>query len=596
MNYFNEPISETIWDVKYRYRYHGEVVDGDIEATWERVAKAVAEVEPAAIRGEWQKKFYEILSGFQFLPGGRILAGAGTQHEVTLFNCFVMPIKEDSLTGIFDALKEGALTLQQGGGVGYDFSTLRPSHAIVKKTDASASGPVSFMRIWDAMCATMLSTGARRGAMMGILRCDHPDIETFIAAKSNPNELRHFNVSVLVTDTFMQAVKDNLEWQLVFPLKQDELHDKNVIYRHWSGSDEKVPCRIVRTVDARELWQRIMKSAYDYAEPGVLFEDTINNMNNLWYDEWISSTNPCGEIPLPNYGACNLGAINLTQFVINPFTDNAEIDWEKLKSVAEIATRFLDDVIDISRYPLEAQKQQALDTRRIGLGLTGLGDAFVMLGLRYGSKESLELADRMMKLISHTTWRISIELAKEKGSFPSFIAEKYLAGRFVQQLPQDIQQGIKQWGMRNSHHNTIAPAGTISLLANNISNGLEPIFSSQYDRQVRLEDGELTNFSVTDYAYNEWKKLSKESRLPPAWTDAQSLTPEEHLQMQRTMQPYIDNAISKTINLPEDFPFEQLSHVYEQAYDFGLKGCTIFRPNAITGSVLTVKPDDDLLV
>lgn len=589
MDYFQEPVSETVWDVKYRYR-RDKVYDRTIEDTWLRVAKAVAKAEAPANRLNWQKQFYNILENFQFLPGGRILAGAGTQHDVTLFNCFVMPIT-DSLRSIFDSLKEGALTLQEGGGVGYDFSTLRPYGFAVKHSGTTASGPVSFMRVWNAMCATMLSTGARRGAMMGILRCDHPDIEEFIAAKSDPKELRHFNISVLVTDEFMQAVKENRDWELVFPVEDEDRTD--VVYRRWSGDGEKVRCRIVKQVKAQDLWERIIKSAYDYAEPGVIFEDTINRQNNLWYREWISATNPCGEIPLPTYGACNLGAINLTQFVLHPYTDQARVDWDKIKKTTIIATRFLDNVIDISRYPLKAQKQEAYATRRIGLGITGLANLFVMLGIRYGSKESLSIANQVMKLIAETTWHTSIELAKERGVFPLFDREKYLQGRFVQSLAKEIRDGIAQNGVRNSHHNTIAPTGTISLLANNVSNGIEPVFSSNYERTVRSPDGKMMQFAVTDYSLRVWQQLQTEKKLPPAWTDAQSLSPQDHLQIQAAVQPYIDNAISKTINIPVNFPFEKLSEVYTQAFALGLKGCTVFRPNPTTGSVLTVVPQDE---
>lgn len=586
MEIFQGAISEFIWDMKYRYRYHEKILDQSIEDTWQRVAKAAARFEPKEDRQNWQKKFYNILENFHFLPGGRIIAGSGTKHGVTLFNCFVMPILEDSLHGIFDALKEGALTLQQGGGVGYDFSTLRPRGFPVQQVGVMASGPVSFMRIWNAMCATMLSTGARRGAMMGVLRCDHPDIEEFITAKSDPNELRHFNVSVLVSDAFMQAVENNSDWELVFPLENHTANE--IIHRHWSGSREIIPCQVVRRMNARELWQKIIKSAYDYAEPGVLFEDTMNIQNNLWYREWISATNPCGEIPLPSYGACNLGAINLTQFIINPFAENAAVDWDKLAETAAIATRFLDNIIDVSRYPLKMQKQEALATRRIGLGLTGLADLFVMLNIRYGSDPSLALAKRLMKTIAETTWQTSIELAKERGAFPLFQKEKYLQGHFVKQLPPNIQQGIAEHGVRNSHHNTIAPAGTISLLANNVSNGLEPVFSAHYERNVRSQNGELIKFSVSDYVLNLWHQSHDAASLPPAWVDSQTLTPDDHLQIQAAIQPYIDNAISKTINLPENFPFERLSEVYTKAYRLGLKGCTIYRPNPISGSVLQI--------
>lgn len=592
MNYFNEIISEKVWDLKYRYRQQDKIIDQTIENTWERVAATVAKAEHRDHK-KWEQTFYDALAGFRFLPGGRILAGAGTNRTVTLFNCFVMPIAEDSLSGIFDALKEGALTLQQGGGVGYDFSKLRPHGFLVKHAGTTASGPVSFMRIWNAMCATMESSGARRGAMMGILRCDHPDIEEFIQAKSNPNELRHFNVSVLVTDVFMQAVKEDRDWELVFPVEEDV---SDTILRQWSGSAEPVPCRIIKSVRARQLWEKIIKSAYDYAEPGVLFEGTINRQNNLWYREWMSATNPCGEIPLPAYGACNLGSINLTQFVKQPFTQQADLDWQALEKITVIATRFLDNVIDLSHYPLKMQKHEVYLTRRIGLGITGLANVCVMLGLTYGEEKSIQLASKVMQIIAETTWYTSIELAKERGVFPVFQSKKFLQGRFVERLPAGIQEGIEKNGIRNSHHNAIAPAGTISLLANNISNGLEPIFSGLYERTIRTSDGELLKFSVRDYALQIWEQLEKKDNRPPKWTDVQSksLNPLHHLKMQAAVQPYIDNAISKTINIPEDFPFDNLAEIYTKAFELGLKGCTIYRPNPITGSVLTTIPDDEV--
>lgn len=568
---FQQEISQHIWDFKYRYRLNEKIVDKTVEDTWRRVAKAAASVEKKAERSTWEKKFFSILENFQFLPGGRILAGAGTKHDVTLFNCFVMPISEDSLNGIFDALKEGALTLQQGGGVGYDFSALRPHGFSVEHTGAVASGPVSFMRIWDVMCSTMQSTGARRGAMMGVLRCDHPDIEAFLLAKKDPHELRHFNVSVLVSDAFMRAVKSNANWDLVFPKKN-----------------------VVRTINAKALWEKIMRSAYDYAEPGVLFGDTINKENNLWYCEHINATNPCGEIPLPSYGACNLGAINLTQFCLNAFAKNSAVDMKKLSDTVEIATRFLDNVIDVSRYPLKAQKHEAYATRRIGMGITGLADMLIMLGLRYGSQESLKAAKKIMECICHTTWQTSIQLAKERKSFSLFKKNKYLQGEFVKTLPQELQRDIKKFGVRNSHHNTIAPTGTISILANNVSNGIEPAFSPSYQRVVRSAENELNKFIVKDYAVHCWQQNTKDQSLPQAWVDAQQLTPEEHLQMQAVLQPFIDNAISKTIHIPADYPFEKLKNVYEKAYNLGLKGCTIYRPNPITGSVLQTLPSEEV--
>ena len=556
---FTQKIAATIWEMKYRYLLDGAIQDQAVEDTWARVAKAIAQAEKPAERAHWERAFLGTLQDFKFLPGGRILAGAGTTHAVTLFNCFVMNIAEDSMTGIFDALREGALTLQQGGGVGYDFSVLRPAGSIAKKTGMPASGPVSFMQIWDAMCGVLLSTGARRGAMMGVMSCDHPDIEAFIEAKADARLLRHFNVSVRVSDAFMQAVKNNSDWPLVF---------KGVVYR---------------TVKARELWHKIIRNAYDQAEPGVLFGDTINRMNNLYYCEEIFATNPCGEIPLPAYGACDLGAINLTQFVVAPFTSAASVNWAAFEETVSVATRFLDDVIDVSHYPLPAQKEKAHHTRRIGLGVTGLADLFVMLGIPYGSPASVTLASDIMKKTAEVTWLTSIELAREKGAFPLYQPE-YLRGEFVQTLAAPIQTALARHGVRNSHHNTIAPAGTISLLANNISNGIEPVFQASYHRKVKMPDGHTANFCVEDYAYHLWRQ--KNEGLPPAWVDTDSLTPDEHLAVQSIMQPFIDNAISKTINLPADFPFDSLSDVYTKAYAAGLKGCTVFRPNAVTGSVL----------
>jgi ribonucleoside-diphosphate reductase alpha chain len=565
MTILKNPISQHIWETKYRYHWQGKPVDQNIPDTWQRIAQAIAQAEKTSkLRQHWEKEFYRVLEGFKFLPGGRIQAGSGTKHNVTLFNCFVMDIAEDSLSGIFEALKEGALTLQQGGGVGYDFSVLRPAGDIVKKTGIAASGPVSFMHVWDSMCAVLLSTGARRGAMMGVLRCDHPDIEQFIEAKRDPHALRHFNVSVMVSDAFMQAVKENAEWPLVFP-------DANHVYRR---------------VNARELWNKIIRSAYDYAEPGVLFSDVINRTNNLWYRERIHATNPCAEIPLPAYGACDLGAINLTQFVTAPFTAQAKINWQGIEETVRVATRFLDNVIDVSHYPLEVQREQAQGSRRIGLGLTGLGDALVMLGLRYGSEEAQRCARDIMRCISHATWGTSMQLAEEKGAFP-FYAPDYLRGEYVQQMDAELRDELTRCGVRNSHHNTIAPTGTTSLLANNVSNGIEPIFQAEYERHVRgVGKDEILTFRVADYAYQLWRGDHRDDSMPPAWVDASALTPENHLHMQSAVQPFIDNAISKTINLPADFPFEKVADVYTLAYSLGLKGCTIFRPNPVTGSVL----------
>lgn len=586
MDYFQAQISRDIWDAKYRYRERGAIRDGTIEDTWQRIARALAAAEKTD-RARWESRFNEALRGFRFLPGGRIQAGAGIGHRVTLFNCFVMGTIEDSLDGIFDALKEGALTMQQGGGVGYDFSTLRPQGDLAQSVGMVASGPVSFMRIWDSMCGTILSTGARRGAMMATLRCDHPDIEAFVTAKRDPAHLRHFNLSVLISDDFLRAVRAEAQWELVFPVRsQEAASGVETVERLWSGSAVPQECRVYRRVRARELWDKIMQSTYNYAEPGVIFIDRINHLNNLWYREHISATNPCGEIPLPPYGACDLGSINLTQFVKTPFTNKAELDIEGIGDLAEVATRMLDNVTDISHFPLEKQAHIARSARRIGLGLTGLGDSLMMLGISYGSPESLALASNVMRTICHRAYRTSIELARDKGPFPWFDRDSYLKGQFVQTLPDDIRSGIHRFGIRNSHLTAIAPTGTISLLANNVSSGLEPVYELEYRRRVRDADGSLNVHDVTDYAYRLYRERFDDAPQPPAFITAAQISPFVHIDMQAALQPFVDNAISKTVNVPENYSFEQFRSLYDYAYDKGLKGCTTFRPNPVTGAVL----------
>ena len=447
------------------------------------------------------------------------------------------------------------------------------------------------MRIWDSMCATLLSTGARRGAMMATLRCDHPDILAFIGAKQQPAELRHFNLSVLVSDAFMQAVRHDPDWPLVFPAARmlgaaaDAGHGD--VQRDWPGHDAPVACRVFKVLRARDLWERLVRASYDYAEPGVLFIDRVNHWNNLWYRERISATNPCGEIPLPPYGACNLGSLNLTRFVTRPFSAGASMDFEALASATRLAVRLLDNVIDASHFPLPQQRSQVQDTRRIGLGITGLADALLMLGIRYGTQESFELAATLMRTLCHAAYRASILLAREKGCFPAFDAERYLQGRFVQGLPEDIHAGIAAAGLRNSHLLAIAPTGTISLLANNVSSGLEPVFEARYRRRIRQPDGSLEIHEVQDFACELWQRMHGGDSLPPAFIDASALAPEAQLQMQAAIQPYTDNAISKTINIPADLDFAACRSVFESAYAMDLKGCTVFRPNPVTGSVLS---------
>ena len=574
---FEAPISRHIWETRYRYDRPGSP-EGGIDDTWQRVAGALADVEPRD-RDRWRERFHGLLEDFKFLPGGRILAGAGTSHRVTLFNCFVMGTIPDSLPGILDALKEGALTMQQGGGVGYDFSTLRPEGSEAPATGTIASGPVSFMRIWDSTCATLLSTGARRGAMMGTLRCDHPDIETFVDAKRDRGELRHFNVSVLVSDAFMVAVNEDADWPLVFPAAAEE------------GSR---PGRVYRTVKAGELWERIMRAAYDCAEPGVLFIDRINTGNNLGWREHISATNPCGEIPLPPYGACDLGAMNLMRFVRDGFEPGAHMDTAALEEAVAIAVRMLDNVIDASDFPLPAQQEQARGSRRIGLGITGLADALLMLGLRYDSEGARTVAADAMRTICHGAYRASVSIAREKGCFPFFDADRYVETPFVCSLPAELREEIRSHGIRNSHLTAIAPTGTISLLANAVSNGIEPIFAARYRRAVLNASSGTREFDIEDDACRQWRVTSGDDGLPPAFVDVSGIAPRDHLAMQAALQPYVDEAISKTVNVPRDIDFAAFRSLYTDAYGMGLKGVTAFRPNSVTGAVVTMPgPETD---
>ncbi len=557
-------ISQEIWDMKYRFRAPGgEHAEQSIEESWDRVARALA--VPEADPEHWTCEFRAAMEGFQFLPAGRILAGAGTDRSVTLFNCFVMGVIPDDMGGIFEHLREAALTMQQGGGIGYDFSTLRPAGAPVRGVGADASGPLSFMDVWDAMCRTIMSAGSRRGAMMATLRCDHPDIEDFISAKRQADRLRMFNLSVLVTDAFMEAVDADVPWDLVFGDK------------------------VFKTVGARDLWDRIMQATYDYAEPGVIFIDRINQRNNLHYCEHIQATNPCGEQPLPPYGACDLGSFNLTRFVRNPFTAEARFDLGAVERLVPTAVRMLDNVVEVSAFPLEAQRQEALAKRRIGLGVTGLADALIMCGMRYGSVEAVAATRRWMAAIQRSAYRASIDLAQEKGAFPLFDRDAYLAGESVAALEPALRSAIAKHGMRNALVTSIAPTGTISLLAGNVSSGIEPVFRYEYSRSVLLTDGRREQRSVADYAWSQYREIhGADTALPETFVDAQTLAPEDHLAMQAAVQDYVDSSISKTINLPAEISFDSFKDVYRRAYVLGCKGCTTYRPNDVTGSVLSV--------
>ena len=567
MSDFPMPISQQIWDMKYRLKdQNGAFLEHTVEDTWRRIAVALSKAE--ANPKKWESIFYDSLTDFKFLPAGRIIAGSGTARNVTLFNCFVMGVIPDSMSGIFDMLKEAALTMQQGGGIGYDFSTIRPKGSIVKGIAADASGPVSFMDVWDSMCRTIMSAGSRRGAMMATMRCDHPDIEEFIAAKSDSKKLRMFNLSVLVSDAFMEALKKGEDWRLTF---NEKIH---------------------KVIKAADLWDKIMRATYNYAEPGVIFIDRINEANNLRYCETITATNPCGEQPLPPYGACLLGSINLARLVEYPFGENAHLDVSQLENLVATAVRMMDNVIEVSQFPLEVQKLEALNKRRIGLGVTGLADALLMVGLRYGSDEAVEKTEEWMKLIARASYKASINLAKEKGAFSLFDPEKLIASGNMKQMDDDIKQAVRKFGIRNALLTSIAPTGTISLYAGNVSSGIEPVFAYSYTRKVLQNDGSHIEEEVVDYAVQMWRDKFGDAQLPDYFVSAQNLTPSDHVKMQAAAQKWVDSSISKTINCPEDISFDDFKEVYMQAYDTGCKGCTTYRPNEVTGSVLSVASEE----
>jgi ribonucleoside-diphosphate reductase alpha chain len=561
---FDVALAEEIWTAKYRFKTSDGSGDSSFAETAARVAKAVAAVEPPEYRAYWEERFRDAVETLRFIPAGRVLAGAGTERSVTLFNCFVMGTIPDSLDGIFAHLKEAALTMQQGGGVGMDFSTVRPTGALVKGVAASASGPLSFMDCWDSMCRTVHSAGQRRGAMMGCLRIDHPDIEAFIDAKRDPARFRNFNLSVLVTDAFMTALAADADWPLLF-----------------EGET-------VRTVRARALWDRLMHATYDVAEPGVIFIDRVNGENNLAHCESIAASNPCGEQMLPPYGACLLGSINLARLVERPFDVGAELDTTELGQLTRTAVRMLDNVIDISRYPLPQQEDEAKAKRRIGLGITGLADALLFCGAAYGSSEAVRLTRVWLGTIKREAYRASAELAAEKGTFPLYDAAM-LEQPNLASLDTETRALIAEHGLRNGCLTSIAPTGTTSLLAGNVSSGIEPVFAYSYTRKIRCGDGSTREEQVEDYAMRVWRSVKGDAPPPPElFVSAQTLTPSDHLTMQAAAQALIDSSISKTVNCPEDIGFEAFADVYIEGYHLGCKGLTTYRPNAVTGSVLSV--------
>ena len=560
---FEVPLAEEIWSAKYRFRTRDGDGDASFAETAERVARAVAEAEAPAQREGWEERFGDAIAGMRFIPAGRVLAGAGTDRAVTLFNCFVMGAIPDSLDGIFEHLKQAALTMQQGGGVGMDFSTIRAAGSPVHGVGADASGPLTFMDCWDAMCRTVLSAGQRRGAMMGCLRIDHPDIEAFIDAKRDPTRFRNFNLSVLVTDTFMAALGSDAEWPLIF-----------------AG-------RTVKTIGARELWDRLMRATYEVAEPGVIFVDRVNQQNNLAHCETISASNPCGEQMLPPYGACLLGSINLARLVQSTFEDG-RLDEAQLADLTHTAVRMLDNVIDISRYPLPEQESEAKAKRRIGLGITGLADALLFCGAAYGSGDAVELTRRWLGIIKREAYRASALLAGEKGSFPLY-DPVMLERPNLANLDAETRDLIARHGLRNGCLTSIAPTGTTSLLAGNVSSGIEPVFAYSYKRKILQPDGTRREEQVEDYAMRVWRQVKGDAPPPPElFVSAQTLTPSDHLTMQAAAQAMIDSSISKTVNCPEDIGFEAFADIYIEGYHLGCKGLTTYRPNAVTGSVLSV--------
>ncbi|MDH3689904.1 MAG: adenosylcobalamin-dependent ribonucleoside-diphosphate reductase [Gammaproteobacteria bacterium] len=639
--------SMDIWDKKYRLKKkYGEIIDQDILATYQRVARALADVEPTPEKREqWYEKFCWALQNGA-IPAGRIISNAGAQSHkpaTSTINCTVSKTIPDSMDGILRAVHEAGLTLKAGCGIGYEFSTLRPKGAFVSGAGAYTSGALSFMDIFDAMCFTVSSAGGRRGAQMGTFDVSHPDIIEFIRAKRQDGRLRQFNLSCLITDEFMQAVKDDAPWKLVFPASPQELEESDceIVWRHWPTTDGyvandlgQVACRVYSTVPAQRLWDLIMNSTYDCAEPGFVLIDRINEMNNNWFCEEIRATNPCGEQPLPPYGSCLLGSVNLTSFVEDAFTDQARFDWDRYREVVAVFARMLDNVVEINGLPLSLQSKEITHKRRHGMGFLGLGSALVTLKMKYGEPESLEFTERVAREMAEVGWEVGVQLAIEKGAAPvtleyftvtpEMLAKRpemtrdgYQVGdrvrgsvllanysRYMQQLDDELTDRIAEHGVRYTHHTSIAPTGTISLsLGNNASNGIEPSFAHQYSRNV-IREGRKTKEKVEVFSYEllAYRTLvnsdatpnseNPEESLPDYFVSADTISPRQHVDVQAAAQKWIDSSISKTANVPTDFAFEEFKDIYMYAYDKGLKGCTTFRFNPEAFQGVLVKEQD----
>jgi ribonucleoside-diphosphate reductase alpha chain len=576
-----------------KYLKEGESSVDDI---FRRVSKALASVESEINREKFEKIFKDNLEQGA-IGAGRIMSAAGTDLEATLINCFVQPVgdaiqgvDDEGYPGIYEALREAAETMRRGGGVGYDFSRIRPRGAYVKSTHSLASGPCSYINVFDQSCSTVESAGSRRGAQMGVIRIDHPDVEEFIQAKRTPGRWNNFNVSVGVTNAFMEAVNADLDWELVHKAEPGVRTPDHIATKRDDG------LWVYKVVRARTLWDLVMRSTYDYAEPGILFLDRINEENNLRAIEHIAATNPCGEQPLPPYGCCDLGPIILPRFVVSPFdvSGPSHFDFEAFEACVRVQVRALDNVLDLTHWPLPQQQKEAASKRRIGVGFTGLGDALVMLGLRYDTQNGRDMASRIAQSMRNAAYTASIDLAIEKSPFPLFNADDYLtAGTFASRLPDDLKVRIRQHGIRNSHLLSIAPTGTVSLaFADNTSNGIEPAFSWVYTRKKRLADGSSAQYEVQDHAWRMYKELGNDvNTLPEVFVSALDMAAEDHISMLAAVQPYIDTSISKTVNVAEDHPYENFKDLYLQAWRLGLKGLATFRPNATLGSVLEVKSE-----